>query len=49
VLNSPAVAAAPLPLAALPGVLLPLAAAALLGGGLPGSGGSSGSAPATTR
>lgn len=41
-------AVAPLGLAAVPGLILPLAAAALLGAGLPGSG-SSGSAPAATR
>ena len=41
-------AASPLGLAAVPGLILPLAAAALLGAGLPG-GGSGGSAPAATR
>jgi hypothetical protein len=40
-------AAAPMPLGAVPGLLLPLAAGILLGTGLPGGGGG-GSAPATT-
>jgi hypothetical protein len=42
-------AAAPMGLAAVPGILLPLAAAALLGGSLAGSGSSGTAAPAATR
>jgi len=45
---APAAGLGAVPLAPAMGVLLPLAAAALLGGALPGSGGGT-SAPATTR